>query len=308
MKVLLIYDQIAICQTKCLCFIEFCFEFTMDNKRRWNKYKKSGSFARKKRKYENEFEVANQQNIIPVAVACATTFSSQSFSPNSTPPSSRVSSPLFLDVHYTSDYDEAIDYFSPEEDEKDDEGEVPFSRFLQQWSASFNIRQSALKPLLAELKNRFDQRLPRDPRTLMGTPSSSAKNTFVEMGKGQYWHQGVETCLRRCFQNLNEPLTIFLNINIDGLPIYNNGKAQFWPILFNIEGFSEIKPMIIGLFYGHSKPGKVEDFLQPFVDEILPILTNGLLINGFQMNVKIRVFICDSPARSYIKGIHKNVL
>lgn len=69
----------------------------------------------------------------------------------------------------------------------------------------------------------------------------------------------------------------------------------------------EIDPMVIGIFHGRTKPKKIEQFLEPFANEILPILENGLIINGFALFVKIRAFICDSPARAFIKGILLNL-
>lgn len=65
----------------------------------------------------------------------------------------------------------------------------------------------------------------------------------------------------------------------------------------------QFEPMIIGLFYGKSKPGRIEEFLERFVDDMEVLLRNGLIINGCKLTVKIRAFICDSPARSFLKGI-----
>lgn len=67
----------------------------------------------------------------------------------------------------------------------------------------------------------------------------------------------------------------------------------------------QIRPMIIGLFYGKSKPKLVTEFLEPFVDETISILGSGLLINGNHLTVAVRAFICDSPARAFIKGFYK---
>lgn len=101
---------------------------------------------------------------------------------------------------------------------------------------------------------------------------------------------------------MNNSQTISININIDGLPLFNNGTNQVWPILFNIYEKPEIDPMVIGIFYGRSKPKKVEEFLEMFVVDALPVLQDGLIINGFELKVNIRAFICDSPARAFIKG------
>lgn len=138
----------------------------------------------------------------------------------------------------------------------------------------------------------------------IGTPQ--ARLTVMSMGGGQYWHQGIEFGLRICFKNLTQPQLIEININIDGLPVYESSNDQFWPILYNVHKRPDIKPMIIGLFYGKRKPDKIEEFLKPFVDDIEPVLKDGLLINGQQLSVKIRTFICDSPARAFVKGENKS--
>ena len=111
-----------------------------------------------------------------------------------------------------------------------------------------------------------------------------------------------EKCLRECFVDLNETLSIEININIDGLPLYNNGTEQVWPIIFNIHKNPTISPMIVGIFNGKTKPGNVEELLDPFANEAVKILRDGILVNGFKLKVKIRSFICDSPARAFVKG------
>lgn len=54
---------------------------------------------------------------------------------------------------------------------------------------------------------------------------------------------------------------------------------------------------------GNSKPTKLNDFLGPFVTEMKEIMENPISINDFQIVVLIRCFICDTPARAFIKGI-----
>lgn len=127
---------------------------------------------------------------------------------------------------------------------------------------------------------------------------------IVEMpDNGRYWHQKLENCLRNALVLLDHPLTISLNINIDGLPVHKSSTKNFWPILCNIHEIPDIPPMAIGIYYGISKPKSATEFLDPFINELLPILESGLAINGHLVSVKIRCFICDSPARSFIKGV-----
>lgn len=64
----------------------------------------------------------------------------------------------------------------------------------------------------------------------------------------------------------------------------------------------QIEPMIVAIWCGNSKPTILNDYLGPFVNELNEILQNSIFINGFKITVKVRCFICDTPARSYIKG------
>lgn len=172
---------------------------------------------------------------------------------------------------------------------------------LRTWVSSHRIRQSALRDLLKIINERTNVTLSKDPRTIMKTPR---RVEFIEIDdkKGLYWHQGLEVCLQRCFGHINKHLKISININIDGLPLHRSSKKTFWPILFNVQEYPEIRPMAIGIFYGNTKPSKVNEYLSPFVNEIEPILRNGIFINGHKVEIRIRCFICDSPARAFIKG------
>ncbi|XP_055640812.1 uncharacterized protein LOC129778130 [Toxorhynchites rutilus septentrionalis] len=180
-------------------------------------------------------------------------------------------------------------------------GNHRFFMDLQKWTSEYRISQTALKSLITILKTNLELNMPRDPRTLMQIPKSV---TILNMkGNGQYWHQGLELCLKRSFNNLTMPMTISLNINIDGLPLFRNSMRNFWPIVCNIYEQPDIPPVVIGIFHGIGKPKCVFEYLSPFVDEILPILKSGLVVNGHILTVKIRCFICDTPARSFIKGV-----
>lgn len=61
-------------------------------------------------------------------------------------------------------------------------------------------------------------------------------------------------------------------------------------------------PFIVSVWYGSSKPNPADDFLLPFVNEMTELTENGLVINGHHISIKTRSFICDTPARSLLKG------
>lgn len=169
---------------------------------------------------------------------------------------------------------------------------------LREWAINHRITHMALKDLLGVL-NTTDDMLPQDPRTLLETPQEVV---ITDVVGGQYWHHGLGKCLQKLFRNINEPKKISLTINMDGLPIFNSSKVEFWPILFNIAEMAEVPAMVIGIYCGTAKCSDLVPFLTPFVDEMKEAMTNGILINSHKITVYLRCFVCDSPARAYIKG------
>lgn len=64
--------------------------------------------------------------------------------------------------------------------------------------------------------------------------------------------------------------------------------------------------MAVGIWSGNGKPSNLNEFLRAFANDIDNTAKNGIMINGFRLDVKIRSFICDSPARSFLKGSYFN--
>lgn len=170
------------------------------------------------------------------------------------------------------------------------------------WVVDFNISHAALRALLAILRKSYkDVSLPKDARTVMKTPRSIETFKLGEDG-AEHWHQGLATCLNMHFKNLAEDTAISININIDGLPLFNSATKCFWPILVNVHERSDILPMAAGVFYGEKKPENAAIYFKPFVDELKCLLDNGLVINGKRLSIKVRCFTCDTPVRAFVKG------
>lgn len=173
------------------------------------------------------------------------------------------------------------------------------SKALRSWAIEYRVKQRAVSALLKILISFGLTSLPSDSRALLKTPR------FVEVearAGGQYWHNGLLKCLKSIFSKLSSNISIQLNFNIDGLPLFKSSPIRFWPILSNIHDMPEIKPMIIGIWSGVGKPNNLTEFLQPLVTDINETVRNGIKINGYQIEVCVRCFICDSPARSFLKG------
>lgn len=69
--------------------------------------------------------------------------------------------------------------------------------------------------------------------------------------------------------------------------------------------FSElphIHPLDVAIWCGNTKPTDLNEYLKRFVDEMNHLLENGTLINNHRITIRIRCFICDTPARAFLKG------
>ncbi|XP_018405662.1 PREDICTED: uncharacterized protein LOC108782011, partial [Cyphomyrmex costatus] len=102
--------------------------------------------------------------------------------------------------------------------------------------------------------------------------------------------------------NVYKKRIIRLLINIDGLPVFNHSGEQLWPILicvFDLE--YESSPFMAAAFCGKSKPNLVDEYLQDFITEIKELLRNSIDIEEDHFIVEILGFVCDTPARAFLK-------
>jgi len=97
---------------------------------------------------------------------------------------------------------------------------------------------------------------------------------------------------------------IKLSFNIDGFLISKCSKSAFWPILMSITNIPILinKVFTIEIYHnGSKKPYDVEDFLNPFIEKMLIILQNGIIIDRFRFSIS--QIICDAPAIAYILNV-----
>ena len=149
--------------------------------------------------------------------------------------------------------------------------------------------------------------LPLDSRTLLGTPRSVSDRSI---GGGIYHHFGlerslVEACRGKSFLDNEDLKLLSLQVNIDGLPVFKSTNSSFWPILCRVYSGIDIhtSPFPVGLFYGDSKPTDVDEYLDEFCKDYLSVKESGIRMNHRLYDVEISCFICDAPARAYIKRV-----
>ena len=63
------------------------------------------------------------------------------------------------------------------------------------------------------------------------------------------------------------------------------------------------EPFVIGLFCGTFKPNSAAEYLQDFITDATLIQDQGVESNGHQYQIELSAFICDTPARAFIKNV-----
>lgn len=178
-----------------------------------------------------------------------------------------------------------------------------FSFKLRKWAVTYNISLMALTFLLKILIEEGFTYLPKDARTLLGTPRSV---NVTKIGEGFYWYRSLKEKLVKICKKRKCPSLLELGIHMDGFPPFNGSKLEFWPIQCWIKGL-KMKPFFVGLHLGASKPTSLESFLRPLLNDLHDLIENGLEIkvNGTITNFMVKVYqmILDAPARAFVKCI-----
>ncbi|EFN82089.1 hypothetical protein EAI_00989, partial [Harpegnathos saltator] len=197
--------------------------------------------------------------------------------------------------------DENSNYENEENDDEDEQ--VEFRQWLRKWNFKHNITIQACRELLVKLKL-YHSNLPLDPRTLNETPKVTS---IVKFSNGSYVHVGLISGLERHLENSGlknvHRKKIGLDVNIDGINITKSYVTDVWPILCRSLDLIDERPYVVGIFVGSGKLDNLDKYLQEFISEILKFQNNGLVLNGVMHEVYIRCFICDAPARQYLKRI-----
>lgn len=243
----------------------------------------------------NEESSVNYEDNVSASVSFNPTFSDSSdeaFSNADFSDFSSDSENFFSDTSTNSDSSSDSDHI---------DNAVNIGDFLREWFHGVKfLPKSALTSLLKGLRHWFPS-LPKDARTLLGTPRNVE---ITDMGKGLYHNFGLSKVLCTKLQTI--PLefvsTVHLNVNVDGLPLHKSSNDQFWPILATLEEDPEKKPFLISIFHGKTKP-PVHEFLASFVTEFNELEKDGVKFMGKTYGIKIRCFICDAPAKAFIKCV-----
>lgn len=175
---------------------------------------------------------------------------------------------------------------------------------LRQWAVTSGIPHVKLDELLQILRKRLLPELPKSSKTFLKT--SSAEYSIQKFGnKSEFVYFGVASYLKT---NINiachKEDNVELLINIDGIPLFASSSKQFWPILGMIyHKVIPYKPFPIAIYVGDQKPSDVNKYLEQFLLEMNTLQSDGIVISKKLFKISIKAFICDRPARSFIKNV-----
>ena len=171
---------------------------------------------------------------------------------------------------------------------------------LASWTCYNRCSKLCLDELLVLLR-RYGCVLPKDARTLLKTPISVENKTIFG---GSYVYLGIAAGLRRILgEESSEDSIIELSVNINGVPLYKSASTQLWPILCQYE---KSDPFLVAIYCGITKPKDCNLNLQDFLDEYCNLKHNGFFYNDKSYKISIRTFVCDAPARQFLKNIRSH--
>ena len=65
--------------------------------------------------------------------------------------------------------------------------------------------------------------------------------------------------------------------------------------------YNSVQPFLVALYYGTEKPQSVDDYLAELLQELKLLQVNGLYFDRQHFSVSVSNFICDAPARAFLK-------
>jgi len=178
---------------------------------------------------------------------------------------------------------------------------------LRSWVIQYNPSHNSANCILNIMQSE-GLNVPKDIRTLMRTPKT---HEITNLGDGSsYIHFGIKNMilpiLIKYNRYLNTPNNILkIGLNIDGLPLSKSSKSQLWPILISILNLKQFPNTVIavGVFHGTKKPNFIEEFLNPFIIDLLDVFDTGIIINDNVLKLEISNIVCDAPAKSFLLNV-----
>lgn len=189
-----------------------------------------------------------------------------------------------------------------------DPADVREIRELQAWVVSNNVPHDNVDGLLKILRRRLLPSLPKCAKTFLKCDvdlTNIEKMTVANGSKGEFKYFGLkDQLLKKVDVRHHNTQILEIIVNIDGMSPFKSSSITVWPILGKVFTYPDLyEPFTIAVYCGKGKPKSCSEFLEKFIRELNQVLQDGIVIQQKLFEVKIKFFVCDSPARSFIKCI-----
>ncbi|KAJ8671239.1 hypothetical protein QAD02_002498 [Eretmocerus hayati] len=188
------------------------------------------------------------------------------------------------------------DYSNPDE---------PDVKELRNWIVSHRIPHSASDELLKILRARRMPNLPASTKTFLEKQTRFIPEEMeaLDGSTSEFIYLGMERKLQLIVKPTVHALKVLeLSFGIDGFNPFKSSLCSVWPILCKIHSKEfKYKVFTVAVFAGKSEPKSADEFLKKFVEELNRLLKNGIEIDGVKFIIKVKFFICDTPARAFLK-------
>jgi hypothetical protein len=180
-------------------------------------------------------------------------------------------------------------------DETDDQEESLENR-LASIAIKHHLSGAALRSI-TDLLISLGHKIHKDRRTILKTPRE-------KLDSNSFQHFGLMNGLNRKLRSgLVGTDFAELQFSIDGLPLCKSATTVFWPILCRVKNANDCSPFPVSVHCGNGgKPPDLNFFLEPLIKELKFLEENGIDVNGEIVWVKSIAFICDAPAREFVRG------
>ena len=166
------------------------------------------------------------------------------------------------------------------------------------------MSESLTNTMLSQVFSIHDcfRNIPKTRRAILGT--RRRVEGIERMGEGSYYHFGVQDQILKVLKknrvNAHSIKNIGLILGIDGRPPKTGGQETFWVILGHIRGMEQSEVFPIGIHSGPSKPEDPNVFLSKTVNEIIQLVSHGIVYDNVTVSVSLDAVILDASAKCFL--------
>lgn len=200
--------------------------------------------------------------------------------------------------HYSFSSDESSEYEQSFSDSNSEPEE--FVQELANFCITY-LSDAGTNKLLSILQS-VKEGIPKSALELYGKQASEMPKPVAISG-GDFLYLGISENLKWLDASLVKGNTIEIDISWDGVRLNKSSSTKMWPIVMSLPNLPSLDPMLVGLFVGSTDPKNPNEFFYSLIKELNDIYDNGKTVEvgkkKKKMKLKVRLFVSDTPARSF---------